>query len=569
MLRWGSYAIACSLSAVASAGTLTVMPGQSIQAAIDAAQPGDEIHVHPGTYFEALLINNKAVAVIGIGGAGVTTIDVAGVASSPVGSAIRVFGTSPTRVSGLRITHGSGFKNGSSVVGGGIYAPGANLVVEDCVIEHNEIVPWGTGLIFGIGAGAYFGSLGSGGATHVPRMVRCIVRHNGLVSTPYAAGGVYGGRLDDCRIEGNKANVQGGGVALVTEMRGCRVIGNTAGKGGGVYAGASTPGDMTVFSDTTIEGNHADVGGGLFVNADSFVPWSGAITVEGVRFIANTASATGGGLELSMQLAANTSGYRALIRNCWFTGNQAPVGGGSGLRATFGVKGTGAVSGVRVELDRCSLSGDQAALAAQTNVVTNSILDHPTFPLLVQGGSIAVHQSLSSFTYPGSGSLGADPLFVDAVDGDLHLTAASPAIGLGTATANGVATTDLDGDAPVGAPDAGADEFSKRLYVHGDPRPGSTVNVRVVGIPGELATMFVSQVRLSVPLATHVGAFELGLPVWFDTPIVLGTIPPSGVLSVPVVIGATIPAFATAHAQVLLNGGLQAKLTNAVSIVVL
>ncbi len=95
-------------------------------------------------------------------------------------------------------------------------------------------------------------------------------------------------------------------MALVTEMRGCRVIGNTAGKGGGVYVGTSTPGEMTVFTDTTIEGNHADVGGGLFVDVDSLVPWSGAITVEGGRFLGNTASASGGGLELSMQLAANT-----------------------------------------------------------------------------------------------------------------------------------------------------------------------------------------------------------------------------------------------------------------------
>jgi hypothetical protein len=46
----------------------------TIQAAIDTAAAGDEIRIHPGTYYEQPFVQ-KALTFVGVGGAGVTTID--------------------------------------------------------------------------------------------------------------------------------------------------------------------------------------------------------------------------------------------------------------------------------------------------------------------------------------------------------------------------------------------------------------------------------------------------------------------------------------------------------------
>ena len=55
MLRVGAT-VALTLMSAAASGEPLFVPGQypTIQAAIEAAQPGDEIHIAPGTYRELL-----------------------------------------------------------------------------------------------------------------------------------------------------------------------------------------------------------------------------------------------------------------------------------------------------------------------------------------------------------------------------------------------------------------------------------------------------------------------------------------------------------------------------------
>ena len=61
-------ALAFSLPASSSADrTVTVSPGESIQAAIDAAKPGTTIKIAPGTYHESLVIKTDGIELVGAG----------------------------------------------------------------------------------------------------------------------------------------------------------------------------------------------------------------------------------------------------------------------------------------------------------------------------------------------------------------------------------------------------------------------------------------------------------------------------------------------------------------------
>jgi hypothetical protein len=74
-----SVALLLGLTASASAKTITVSPGDSIQAAVDQAQSGDTVKLKPGTYHEAVEIKKSNLTVKG-SGARSTRIDSTGVA---------------------------------------------------------------------------------------------------------------------------------------------------------------------------------------------------------------------------------------------------------------------------------------------------------------------------------------------------------------------------------------------------------------------------------------------------------------------------------------------------------
>jgi hypothetical protein len=62
-------ALLAVLSGSASAATIEVSPGDSIQAAVNAAHPGDAIVVHAGVYHESVQINKNRLALRGAGDA--------------------------------------------------------------------------------------------------------------------------------------------------------------------------------------------------------------------------------------------------------------------------------------------------------------------------------------------------------------------------------------------------------------------------------------------------------------------------------------------------------------------
>ena len=141
-----------ALAIVASpalAADLVVAPGQSIQAAIAAAQPGDRVLVQPGTYFESLDLLGKPIELVGLGGAGATVVD----ATGRFGAVVTMHsGEGPdTVLRGLTFTGGQLF--GTPEAGGGVSAwtfaggpTGPTLV--DCAIVGNQAF-WAGGGVAG------------------------------------------------------------------------------------------------------------------------------------------------------------------------------------------------------------------------------------------------------------------------------------------------------------------------------------------------------------------------------------------------------------------------------------
>jgi hypothetical protein len=143
--------------------------------------------------------------------------------------------------------------------------------------------------------------------------------------------------------------------------------------------------------------------------------------------------------------------------------------------------------------------------------------------------------------WPGTGNIDSDPLFVDGLNLDIHLTYQSPCRDAGD---NHVVTElyDFEGDPRItyGTVDMGADEFYTHLYCTGYFTPGGRISGKLVGLPGTSPVgLFFGSGVLDPPMPTAWGNFHLQAP-WFVFPLV--PIPANGVLVLPATIPATPPA---------------------------
>ena len=201
-------------------------------------------------------------------------------------------------------------------------------------------------------------------------------------------------------------------------MTNCTFSQNLAEGGyGGSGAGFANNGNAMVanctFSQNTADGGS---GGGVFNN-------NGSITVTNCTLIQNNAK-LGGGL-------ANDGA--AVVISCTFTQNVAALYGG-GLFSDFG---TGTITNNIFFNDTGNSLNEIGYAGGPENSVTPTHCD-------IQGG------------YPGTSSINADPLFVNAAAGDLHLQPGSPCLGAGTST--GAPATDKDGRTRPSPPSIGAYE---------------------------------------------------------------------------------------------------------------
>ncbi len=262
----------------------------------------------------------------------------------------------------------------------------------------------------------------------------------------------------------------------------CVIVGNTAlgtrGSGGGIFCEFSSP----IISNCVITGNASDSGGGIGC-------WDSFPAMTNNTIYGNSASQTGGGMECGASAP--------LILNTIFCKNTAPTGN---------------------ELWIGSTAFPSSSSLAYCNV---------------EGGQASVYVDPGCLLFWGPGMIDADPLFVNPLENDFHLTFDSPCRNKGGNAAPGLPATDREGD-PRAAEffvDIGADEFHPHLYTVGRATPGGTIQLRIVGEPGLAPVRLVTGSGFQFPpRSTRFGALYLAEPLWYCD---VGIVPQNGVLSMP------------------------------------
>ena len=436
-------------------------PFCSIQDAIDAAVDGDEVVVGAGTYFENIDVLGKTITVRSSFGPGVTTIDGTGSNDSVV-KCISGEGSS-TLLEGFTVTGGTGTVFPFvGVIGGGMFNHNSSPTITNVIFSGNTAQDGG-------------GMANFGGS---PTLVDCTFSGNS-VDTPFhvARGGGMFNRFStptviNCTFTGNTANLDGGGMfnfASNPMVAGCTFSGNSAtnGSGGGMANKVNSTPTVTGCSFSV---NAADISGGGMFNFDS------SPTVTNCTFSGNTGLLGGGMTNFIDSHPAVTdttfTGNSALLHgggmvnvqssptvtNCMFSGNSADFAGGGMINFSASDAAVtnclfsantalGAAGMANVEsnstVTNCTISGNIAqdgggGMFNQVSfpTVTNCILwDNSPDQIFNSGATPTVSYSDVLGGWLGIGNIDADPMFVDAANGDFRLLAGSPCIDSADSTA--------------------------------------------------------------------------------------------------------------------------------------
>jgi len=454
------------------AGTLNV-PGDSptIQGAIVMAANGDTILVAPGTYVETIDLLGKQLVIEGTGGAAVTTIDGNGGGSTvsvhtgePAGTAIRGF--TLTGGSGQPVAipaFGSGDPEFHPGAGGVHVGSSAHLELTDCVITGNSVAgtnAWGGGVYL------------SGGTL---QMSGCTLSANTAESGTAIAILGYPHTLtaSSCTLTGNTASESGIGSAIFSweghgSFTDCEITDNTG-------SGIQLVGYQMHFSNCVVRGN------------------------------------TGWGMSSYGDVGADVIG-------CAFLGNG--LGGARCSAAKFSFQAFDVVEGSlfangdgvdvsqnpAADITRCSF--DDATIVATGTVITvkDSIGRGTTAITGHAGLSIMYSDFVGGFA--GTGNIDADPLWVDAGNGDYHLLPASPCIDTGDPS------SPLDPDGTRA--DMGAIPFENAFDDLGGGVPGTAGPVVLAAhstlVGGDGVVFALSGTAPFQPTLLILGASQLGAP---------------------------------------------------------
>ncbi len=428
----------------------------TIQAAIDASVNGNTIVVAPGTYTGTgnrdIDFKGKAITVRSIDpeNPSIVAATVIDCENSGRGFYFHSGESKNSVVCGLTITRGSA--TGNPAVGGGIYCGGSSPTIKNCVITNNSAN--GASHSFGDGES------GCGGGVYCTNSHLTLI--NCEVSGNQAIGGDGGSRYclyPGCYgTAGSGGYGRGGGIFSSGDSSltvvGCKISGNSAAGGlggtqegswwagfnGGEAVGGGICSDGSLFiSDCVIAGNRADGGDGG----------------DGGDYAGAGANGCGGGIFCN---SSSSVIYNCIITNNWLYGGYGGYNNYGGPDGVGGIAyGAGAYCSSAANISNCTITKNKAygggwynvhsygdgIIGVGTTTITNCILWGNGDDL---SGCSATYSCISDINDGGIGVIHSNPLFVNAVAGDLHLLPGSTCIDAGDndAVPAGI-ETDLDG----------------------------------------------------------------------------------------------------------------------------
>lgn len=448
-------AFAATISVPADYGT--------IQLAIDAAAPGDEIHVARGVYNEGIDFRGKSIVVRSVDGPATTTLDATGFGS---GAVFRSGEDRTARLEGFTIVGGVGTDVVGRRFGGGIYIaesgptivgnvirsnradfgggiacwPDATPLLLSNVIEKNQAGNRGGGIyVEGRSAVEAVGniirdnqSVVTGGGVSVFLDAFIHARDNHIDANRSSNGGGVTVEVAHALLETNtilsntttRVPSSGGGVrvtdALSFHAIGNRIEDNEASLGGGVSIGGPEEGDVAlyVFEGNEVVANRADDGGGLrMIECE--------VLVRSNVFAANTAT-NGGGVSIRSRALGRFEG-NLVIENRSTEGSTVQGGAGLYLQSAMRIVNNtiaynvAELTGGGIHLRRVATL-ENNVLWGNEPVQVGTTSSQPTLVhCLVEGG----------WTGPGTSNVDADPVFVDPDVWDYRTVFGSPAIDAG------------------------------------------------------------------------------------------------------------------------------------------
>lgn len=231
-------------------------PYDSIQQAINAAANGDTVIVNPGTYFENIIFNGKAVTVRSTNPTNEGTVRSTIIDGGGTAPVVRVIGGegNGTKIMGFTITHGQG-DNNISTSGGGVSCSGASPEISHNIIVSNNATYQGAGITI----------YSDNGTVPIIKDNQILYNHG------YWGGGLYYNfGAGDVVLENNvfaKNTAQSGAGAYIDHPQGkfilthCTVVSNNAAVDtDGIYFTGRTPGTVEVWNSIAWGNNYDIVG---------------------------------------------------------------------------------------------------------------------------------------------------------------------------------------------------------------------------------------------------------------------------------------------------------------------